>query len=65
MSSMMNHRKRSRYSESKKAGAYKAQSRQAYYRTAYDDHNHSFLYRLFHRRAPRQAEIKREQGVEE
>lgn len=58
MSSAINHRKRSRYAEQKKAGAYRAQRRQAFYRETYDRRNRGILGvlgKMFHRRAPRKA----------
>ena len=58
MSSAVNHKKRSRYSEKIKAAAYRAESRKAYYRTGYDRSNRSILGRMasmLHRRAPRES----------
>ena len=56
MSSKMNHKRRSRFSEYNKGGAFRAAARQAYYRDGVDNKNRSLLGRLFHRRAPRQDE---------
>ena len=67
MSSKMNHRKRSRYSEHMKGGAYHAQSRKAYYRFAGDYNNRGvlgLLGRLFHRRVPKQNASSQEKSAE-
>jgi len=58
MSSKMNHKKRSRYSEQIKGAAFKASSRQAFYRTAYDNHNMNIFGRMaafLHRKTPQQS----------
>lgn len=64
MSSANNHRKRSHRSEMKKRGAFNAESRAAFYRTApaVPQYNGGILKRLaamFHRRAPKQT-VERE-----
>ena len=46
MSSAMNHKKRSCYSEQRKGAAFRASSRQAFYRTAYDNNNRGLLSRI-------------------
>ena len=53
MSSAINHKKRSRYSEQRKGGAFAASSRRAIYNDAYRKANQSVMARLFHRRAPK------------
>mgnify|MGYP007070074106 CR=1 FL=1 len=62
MSSKMNHRKRSRYSYQMKGAAFSASSRQAYYREMPNKANAGLLSRLFHRRAPKQADPAPEQS---
>lgn len=55
MSSKMNHKKRPRYSESMKGGAFRASGRQAYYRELPNKANAGLLSRLFHRKTPQQS----------
>ena len=65
MSSAMNHKKRSRYSEQVKGGAFAAPSRRAFYNTARDNSNRSVLGRvakMFHRRAPKQTTTTVKEG---
>ena len=68
MSSAMNHRKRSRYSEQRKGAAFRAQSRQAFYRDGVNRANKGVFDRLkalFHRKTPKQPEHKGDPGAEE
>lgn len=58
MSTYANHRKRSRYSEHNKGGAFRAAARQAYYRDGIENRNRGLLGMLFHRRAPRQPDTR-------
>ena len=63
MSSAMNHKKRSRYSEQRKGGAFAAQSRRALYNTSRDNSNRNalgILGRMFHRRAPKHVNTIKE-----
>lgn len=65
MSSAMNHKKRSRYSEQVKGGAFYAQSRRAFYNTSRDSGNRSILglmAKAFHRRAPKQTTTTVKEG---
>lgn len=66
MSSAINHKKRSRFSEHAKGGAFAASSRRAFYNTAYDRNNLNALGalgRMFHRRSPKDANtIKHDEG---
>ena len=55
MSSKMNHKRRYRYSEHNKGGAFRAAARKAYYRDGVDTHNRGalgLLARMFRGRTP-------------
>ena len=57
MSSAINHKKRSRYSEQIKGGAFRAEASRTFYKTALDNRNRgvfSRMARIFHRKAPKQ-----------
>ena len=67
MSSAINHKKRSRYSHQMRGAAFRASSRQAYYRDVNDRRNRGalgILGKLFHRRSPKQAESAPNRGAE-
>ena len=68
MSSAMNHKKRSGYSYNMRGAAFRAQSRQAFYRDGAKKANLNVFARLkalFHRKTPKQPEHKDNQGAEE